>query len=128
MRAQYFLNLLDENLLAAGVDDQGIAAVQPQCAVLRQSGAVAGYHHPLAVDDWEGLKGGVGIIQVPERDSPFSGGPADFVLPGAKKVTVVLGQHQSTLAQREGVGPSVTPTVPEPHVAGFRRAVPVDEG
>src|ERR1700744_2788381 len=40
MCAQYFLDLLDENLLAAGIDDQRIAAVQPQCAVLLETGTV----------------------------------------------------------------------------------------
>src|SRR5271166_5467566 len=118
MRTQYFLDLLDEHLFAAGIDDQRIAAVQPQGAVLLETGAVTGYHHPLTVDLGKGLTGGVGIIEVPERDSPFSGSPTYFALPGPKKAAVVLGQDQSALAQCEGVGPGVTLTVPEPHVAG----------
>ena len=127
VRAQHFFDFLDEHLLAAGVDHQRVAAVQPQRPIRFQRGAVARYHHAFTVDLRKGLAGGVGIVEVPQRNPAFPGGPSHLVLAWGKKVAVVLGQHQSALAQREGVGSGVAVAVPESHVSGLRRPVPVDQ-
>lgn len=127
MRPQHFLDFLDEDLLAAGVDNQRVAAVQTQCPIHRERGAVARDHHPLTVDDREGLTGGIGIIEVAQRNTALAGGPTHLVIPGGEEVGVVLRQHEAALAQGEGVGAGVAATVPESHVPGLGRSVAVDQ-
>src|ERR1700734_1985107 len=88
---------------------------------------VARYHHAFTIDLRKGLAGGVGIVEISQRNSAFPCRPSHLLLAWGKKVAVVLGQHQSALTQRKGVGASVTMAVPESHVSGLRRPVPVDQ-
>ena len=61
------LDLLGEDLLAAGVDGDRVAAEQAQLAVRVDAGAVARHRVAHAVHHREGLRGLLGVLVVAER-------------------------------------------------------------
>src|SRR5687767_615307 len=90
MRAQYLFDLLNEHLLASRVDHERVAAEQPQRAVLLDAGPVPRYHDPPTHNLGKSPAGGTGIVEVAQRDSPFTGHPADLWLARFEKSGIVL--------------------------------------
>src|SRR5690349_13717310 len=76
------LDLLREDLLAAGVDARGVAAEEDERPVLREARAVAADAVADAVDHGERLARAVRVAEVAEREMATGGDPADLVHPG----------------------------------------------
>ncbi len=76
VRGDGALDLLDEDLLAAGVDGDPVAAEQLDPAVVEQVGPVAGDRPAHAVDDRERARGLVRVAEVAQRDPVAPGQPA----------------------------------------------------
>ena len=90
--------------------------------------AVAGDHDALPVDHRERLAGGVGIVEVAERNPAGSHHPADLGITRLQEPASVLGHHQRRLrAARRCRCSRPALAAPEAHVAGLRRSVPVDQ-
>ena len=96
VRPQDLFDLFDEHLLRRRCSPP--ASPWPNnrsCRRIRQRCPVPGHHHPLPVDLREGLRGGLGIVEVARRDTAIARHPAHFVLAGRQETGVVLGEHQS---------------------------------
>ena len=75
------LDLLGEDLLAAGVDGDRVAAVQLDDAVGGEAGPVAGHGVAGAVDHREGARRLLGVAEVAERHPALLGQPPDLGVP-----------------------------------------------
>lgn len=118
--AQHLLDLFDEHLFSAGVDDLGIATEQSEGAVIPDGCPVAGYYDALAVDLRESPLGGFRIVVVPEWNPARSSNPADFLLSGSQEPAAVSGHHGYPFPEFESVADDSMSAVSECRVARFR--------
>ena len=96
---QRALDLLGEDLLAAGVHAGVAAAEQRHRAVGLDPGEVAGHRVPLAVHLGEHRRGLDRVLVVAERHVPAPGEPADLARAGRAAVVV---EHDGVRARRHG--------------------------
>ena len=123
------LDLLGEDLLAAGVDGDRVAAVQLDDAVGAQAGPVARHRVAHAVDDRVRAGRLGGVAEVAEREAAALGQPAELgVARRRARGSRSSLQHVVAGADRERAGGGAAAGR---HVrqlaAGLRRAEPVDD-
>ena len=121
------LDLLGEDLLAAGVDAHRTAAEQDDRAVRLDRGHVAGQHPAHAVDREERRRRLLLVVVVPERDVAAPGQPADRSEPGVDRLAVVV-EHRGLLVDGEPRTAVAAPRRrPWSRPRRLRRAEPVDD-
>ena len=117
-----------EDLLAAGVDGERAATVQHDAAVGIDAGEVARHRPAITVDLHEGRGGLLGIVVVPERQTPASRQPSHDAGAGLDRAEVFV-EHRRAVVDREVRGRRRVLAGRAALVAddaGLRRAVPVD--
>ena len=104
------LDLFGEDLLAAGIDGDRIAAQQLDLAVGVPAGPVAGHGVPDPFDDRERPRRLFRITQVAQRYQALLGQPADFLVARRQDPGHVLADHHRTRVRREPPGGALPAT------------------
>ncbi len=96
-----FLDLFDEDLLAAAVDDQRVAAEQDDGAVGSEGAAVARHREAAPVDDGKRLLSALRIVQVAEWDAAGAYDPAGVAVSRLEEARAVGRQHRGARRRLE---------------------------